>query len=70
MTDNIFRCNGYGCWTDEGGFGNTINNNLCDECTDNGNGNGPGGVPGYNLILIIGIISIISAIILRKRYKH
>ena len=70
VTDNIFRCNGYGCWIDEGGFGNTINSNICEECTGNGNGGGPGGVPGYNIFLIIGIIGVISALLLRKRYKH
>lgn len=69
VSDNIFRCNTYGCWTDEGGTGNTIINNICEDCPGNGNGNG-GFVPGYDLILIIGAISIISAILLRKRYKN
>ena len=67
VSDNVFRCNSQDCWLDEGGTGNTFIDNICEPCPDNGNG---GGVPGYDLLLIIGIISIISAIILRKRYKH
>ena len=74
ISDNIFRCNTYGCWLDEGGTGNIFDNNLCEECPTNGDGQGD--LPDYNLILIIGIISvigiiiIISAILLRKRSKH
>lgn len=71
VSDNVFRCNGQDCWLDEGGSGNTFIDNTCEDCPDNGNGHGgPGGVPGYNLIIIIGVLSIISVILLRKRYKH
>ena len=70
VSDNTFRCNSQGCWWDEGGTGNTIDNNICEDCPEDGNGNGIPEVPGYNLILIIGVISIITAILLRKRYKH
>ena len=67
---NIFRCNRWGCWTDEGGTGNTFDNNICEECPEDGNGDGVPFIPGYNLPLMIGVISIISVILLRKRYKH
>jgi parallel beta-helix repeat protein len=68
VSDNIFICNRDGCWADEGGTGNTFNNNICEECPEGGDG--VTGIPGYNLTLIIGVISIISAILLRKKYKH
>ena len=70
VSDNIFRFNREGCWADEGGTGNTFNNNICEEWTEDGNGDGVPFIPGYNLTLIIGVISIISAILLRKKYKH
>lgn len=70
VSDNILRFNREGCWTDEGGTGNTFSNNICEEWTENGDGDGVTFIPGYNLALIIGVISMISAILLRKRYKH
>jgi parallel beta-helix repeat protein len=70
VSDNILRLNREGCVADEGGIGNTFNNNICEEWTEDGNGDGVTFIPGYNLALIIGVISIISAILLRKRYKH
>jgi parallel beta-helix repeat protein len=72
VSDNIFRCNTMDCWIDEGGTGNTFIDNVCDDCDGNGNGNGDGTgfVPGYNLLFIIGVLSVITIILLRKRRKH
>jgi len=31
--------------------------------------NGPNGIPGYDLLLLVGVIGLISAIIIKKRYR-
>jgi parallel beta-helix repeat protein len=70
ISDNVFKCNKQDCWLDEGGTGNIFVNNVCEECPDGGNGNGPGGIPGYNLVFLISVLGIITIILLRKRLKQ
>ncbi|MFX0059502.1 MAG: NosD domain-containing protein [Candidatus Hodarchaeota archaeon] len=66
---NTFYCNRDGCWQDDGS-GNTFYNNSCEDCPEDENG-GPEfpGIPGYNLILIIGLISVFTAILMKRRKK-
>ena len=67
---NTFYCNNQGCWQEYGGTGNTFDNNICEDCPEEDGNGGPGGVPGYNLLIIIGIISIFITLLIRKRRKH
>ncbi len=66
VTDNTFKYNEDGCFK-EGDFceNNEFNNNICVEPNDSGDSGD--GIPGYHIMIIIGITAVIFSFLLVRQ---
>lgn len=75
ITENMFNNNNDGCWEEEWSTGNDFTDNTCEE--DNGDTNGNGdtdgsdvSIPGFNIMIILGITTIILSSLLMITKKN
>ncbi|MFX1570122.1 MAG: NosD domain-containing protein [Promethearchaeota archaeon] len=69
ITGNTFYCNRDGCWREENSIGNIFTDNICELCPEEPTDGGRPPIPSYNVLFILGIISVSTILLTRKKLK-